>query len=91
MKWMTSPLIKYEPGDFVPIIIGSVLVFLSLPPFIMLLAGDDGGAFVLAAPLLALFGVGNLLGFGFLWFGIRLCSYPGSHTYRTTHGRTFSR
>lgn len=91
MKWMKSPLTKYRPGDFLPIVIGSVLIFLSLPPFIMLLVGLDQGASVLAAPLLVLFGAGCALGFGFLWFGIRLCSYPGSLPYRITHGRIFSR
>lgn len=91
MKWMKSPLTRYERGDFLPIVIGGVLVFLSLPTFIMLLVGPDRESVVLAAPLLAVFGAGSMLGFGFLWFGIRLCSYPGSLIYRITHGRIFSR
>ncbi len=90
MTWMKSPLTTYERGDFLPIVIGCVLLFLSLPPFIMLLVGPESGSLVLVVPLLALFAVGNTLGCVFLWFGIRLCSYPGSLTYRITHGRIFS-
>ncbi len=91
MKWMKSPFTKYERGDFVPIVIGCVVLFLSLPAFVMLLFDSDRGSVVLALPLLVLFGAGSLLGLGFLFFGIRLCSYPGSLTYRITHGRIFSR
>ena len=91
MTWIKSPLTTYDRGDFLPIVIGCVLLFLSLPPFIMLLVEPDSGSLVLVVPLLALFAVGNTLGFVFLWFGIRLCSYPGSLTYRLTHGRTFPR
>jgi hypothetical protein len=91
MKWMKSPLTRYERGNFLPIVIGSVLLFLSFPAFIMLLVDPDREALVLVAPLLVLFGAGSVLGFGFLWFGVRLCSYPGSRTYRITHGRIFSR
>lgn len=91
MKWLRSPLTEYEQGDFLPIVIGCSLLFLSLPGFIMLLVDADRGSFGIALPLLVLFGVGNVLGLGFLLFGIRLCSYPGSLTYRITHGRIFSR
>jgi hypothetical protein len=91
MQWMKSPFTKYQRGDFIPSVIGCVLIFLSLPPFVMLLVDSDPGPFVLTTTLLVLFGIGNALGFGFLWFGLRLCSYPGSVAYRITHGRIFSR
>ena len=91
MTWMKSPFTRYERGDFLPIIIGCVLLFLSLPALIMLLVGPDQGSGVLAVPLLVLFGIGSTLGAVFLWFGIRLCSPPGSLIYRLTHIRIFPR
>jgi hypothetical protein len=91
MTWLKSPFTKYERGDFIPIMIGGILLFWSLPVFIILLVDTDHGSAVVAIPLLVLFGVGIILGFGFLLFGIRLCSYPGSLTYRVTHARFFSR
>ena len=91
MTWLRSPFTPYERGDFIPIVIGGILIFLSLPGFIMLLVNAEPGSFVLATSLLVLFGIGNVLGLAFVLFGIRLCSYPGSLTYRITHGRIFGR
>ena len=90
MKWMRSPFTKYERGDFLPIVIGGIFVFLSLPGFIALLVDSEPGTLVITGPLLVLFGVGIAAGLGFISFGIRLCSYPGSLAYRITHGRIFS-
>ena len=86
-----SPFTRYQRGDFIPIVIGCILLFWSLPGFIMLLVDPDRGSYMLVVPLLVLFGFGNILGFGMLLYGIRLCSYPGSLAYRVTHGRIFSR
>lgn len=91
MKWMRSPFTEYHQGDFIPIVIGCIMLFLSLPGFIMLLIDAELKSSMLVASLLVLFGFGNVLGLGILLLGIRLCSYPGSLTYRITHGRIFSR
>lgn len=91
MTWMKSPFTKYDRGDFMPILLGCVLLFFSLPPFVMLLVDADPGSMGLAIALLVLFGFGNILGLGLLLYGIRLCSYPGSLTYRIAHGRVLSR
>ena len=87
MTWLKSPFTRYERGDFILIIIGGVAIFWSLPAFVMLLIDVDPGARGLAMPLLVLFGIGNILGLGFILLGLRLCSYPGSLTYRITHGQ----
>lgn len=91
MNWMKSPFTRYERGNFLPIVIGCIFVFLSLPGFVALLVDPEPGSFGIALPLLVLFGVGIVVGLVFISFGIRLCSYPGSLTYRVTHGRIFSR
>jgi hypothetical protein len=91
MTWLKSPFTEYQRGDFIPIVIGGILLFWSLPAFVVLLFDADRGSMVVAVPLLMLFGFGNILGLGFLLYGIRLCSYPGSLTYRITHGQIFLR
>lgn len=91
MKWIRRSPTGYERGDFLPILIGGVVLSLSLPAFVMLLVDADPGAAALSLSLLVLFAAGILLGLGYLWVGIRVCSYPGSLPYRITHGRLVSR
>ena len=87
-KWSIA---TSEPGDFLPALVGCVFFFTSLPGFVMLLVNADRGSGAIALPLLVLLGAGSLLGLGFIAYGIRICSYPGSLAYRITHGRIFGR
>jgi hypothetical protein len=77
-------------GDFLPIIIGGVMMFESLPAFLLLLfsPGDNPGVFLI--PLLIVLGAGTVFGIGFVIVGIRVCATPGSLAYRIAHGRFFS-
>ena len=90
MRWPKWSIATSEPGDFLPILIGCVFLFLSLPGFVLLLVNADHGSAPIAQPLLVLLGAGILLGAGFIVFGIRICSYPGSLAYRLTHARIFT-
>jgi len=80
-----------ERNDFMPLVIGGILLFISLPAFVMLLWRPDRNSGALGVPLLVLLGTGVLIGAGFVVLGIRVCSDPGSLAYRITHGRFFSR
>jgi hypothetical protein len=77
------------PGDFLPILIGCVLLFLTVPPFLMMLLAPVEDPGVIGTPLLVILGAGILLGFGFLVLGVQLLSMPGSLLYRLSHGRFF--
>jgi len=72
-----------------PLIIGAVFLFISVPGFVLLLLdrGEDFGG--LDIPVLAILGVGVILGLAFLVNGLQLCSEPGSLLYRLSHGRIF--
>jgi len=91
MRWPKWSIATSEPGDFLPALVGCVFLFTSLPGFVMLLVNADRGSGAVALPLLVLLGAGSLLGIGFIVYGIRICSYPGSLAYRITHGRIFMR
>ena len=91
MKWPKWQITTGDPTDFLPILIGCVFLFLSLPGFILVLAKPDQNAGILATALAVLLGIGIVLGVGFLILGIRITSYPGSLAYRITHGRIFFR
>jgi len=91
MRWPKWSIATSQPGDFLPILIGSIMLFMSLPGFVMLLVNADRGSRAIALPLLVVLGAGSILGSGFIVFGIRICSFPGSLAYRITHGRFFSR
>jgi hypothetical protein len=78
-------------GDFLPLVIGSVMLFVSLPAFVLMLVATDRDWGVIGLPVLVILGVGVVLGAGFLVLGIQLCSQPGSLTYRLAHGRIFWR
>lgn len=79
------------PGDFMPLLIGSVIMFVSLPAFVLMLVDSDQNFGVLGAPITTILGIGVIVGFGFLVLGVQLCSEPGSLAYRISHGRIFSR
>ena len=77
------------PGDFMPLVIGAVFLFISAPAFVLLLleTGQDFGG--LDLPVLAILGAGVILGLAFIVNGVQLCSAPGSLLYRLSHGRIF--
>lgn len=77
------------PGDFMPLVIGAVFLFISTPGFVLLLAETGGNFGGLDLPVLAILGVGVILGLAFLVNGLQLCSEPGSLLYRLSHGRIF--
>jgi hypothetical protein len=78
-------------GDFLPLLIGFVLLSLTVPPFLVLLISPDQGSGVIRDPLLVIHAAGILFGFGFMVLGVQLLSTPGSLTYRLAHGRFFGR
>ena len=77
------------PGDFLPIVIGSVMLFVSLPAVLLLLFNPDRNSGAIGTPLLILLGIGTILGAGFIVLGIQNCAPPGSRLYRIAHGRFF--
>ena len=87
LKWSISE----GRGDFLPIVMGCVIVFVSLPAFVMLLWMPDRNSGALGIPLLVMLGAGIILGLIFIVAGIRLCAFPGSLVYRIAHGRFFPR
>jgi hypothetical protein len=72
-----------------PVVIGVVFLFISVPGFVLLLAetGEDFGG--LELPVLSILGAGVILGLAFLINGLQLCSEPGSLLYQLSHGRLF--
>ena len=91
MKWPRWSIMSGERNDFLPIVIGVILLFMSLPAFVTVLWMPDRNSGAIGTPLLVVLGAAIILGLGFLVLGIRVCSDPGSLPYRITHGRFFSR
>jgi len=91
MKWPKWSIATGESGDFLPIMIGCIFIFVSLPAFVLLLVNPDRNSGVIGIPLLVCLGIGIIIGTIFLVFGLRICSSPGSLVYRITHGRIFTR
>ncbi len=91
MKWPRWSIWAGDRNDFLPLLIGCVMLFLSLPGFLAILLYPDRNAGALAVVLLVVLGVGVVLGTGFVVFGIRISTDPGSLAYRITHVRIFSR
>src|SRR5712691_2539273 len=52
MKWPKWSIATGDSGDFLPIMIGCIFVFLSLPPFVLLLVMPDRNSGVIGIPLL---------------------------------------
>ena len=90
MKWPRWSIV-HGKDDFMPILFGIIMVFFSLPAFVVLILYADANSDLFKFPLLVFLGFGTILGTGFIILGIRVCSYPGSLTYRLTHLRIFSR
>lgn len=76
-------------GDFLPALIGAVILFYSVPSSVMILVAPDRNSSILGIPLLIIFGLGIVLGCIFIVVSVRLCSTPGSRIYRISHGRFF--
>jgi hypothetical protein len=77
-------------GDFLPIVIGGIMAFMSLPGFLLVLFVPDSNAGIFRVPLLAVLGAGAVCGIGFIIVGIRVCATPGSLAYRIARFRFFS-
>lgn len=77
-------------GDFVPIIVGGVMMFVSYPAFLLLLFVPENNPGIFWIPLLVILGAGAISGTAFLIRGIQMCASPGSLVYRIAHGRFFS-
>jgi hypothetical protein len=88
MKWPKWKIADGR-GDFLPLMIGCVMMFLSLPSFLLVLFNSDRNSEALGTPLLVIFGTGIVLGIGFLVLGVQLMAMPGSLAYRIAHGRIF--
>ena len=86
-KWQ----IAAGPGDFLPVLIGCVMLFLALPPFLILIFGSEQESSGLIKPVLFIITVGLLTGVGFVILGVQLLAMPGSLVYRLAHGRFFRR
>lgn len=91
MKWPKWSIATADSGDFLPFMIGCILLFISLPAFVLLLVNAGRNSGVLGIPLLVFLGAGIIIGTIFVIFGLRILSSPGSLLYRITHGRFFTR
>lgn len=89
MKWPKWSIVHGERGDFLPIMIGCILLFISAPAFVLLLTSADRGSAPIRDPLLVWFGIGIIISASFIIMGLRVCTSPGSRLYRITHGRFF--
>ena len=90
MKWPKWSIAQ-SSGDPMPILFGAIFLFISLPGFLMVLLNSDRNSGGINVLLLFVLGGGIIIGLLFVILGLRLCSFPGSHLYRITHGRIFSR
>ena len=77
-------------GDFLPIIVGGVMMFVSYPAFVLLLFAPENNPGVFWIPLLVILGAGAIAGTCFVIRGVQMCAPPGSRAYRIAHGRFFS-
>jgi hypothetical protein len=89
MRWPNWS-ISVGRGDFLPILIGSMMLLMSVPAVVMLLVHPDRNAGAIVVPLLVVLGGGIIIGAGFVVFGIQICAPPGSLAYRLSRGRFFS-
>ena len=90
MKWPKWSIATGQRGDFLPIMIGCMLLLMSVPAFVLLLIMPDRGSGAIGNPLLVWFAVGIVIGATFIIYGLRVCSSPGSRLYRIAHGRFFT-
>jgi hypothetical protein len=82
IEWRRSML--GHRGDWLPIVIGSMLILISGPPFVADAIFPDPNSGALVLPLLILFATGLALGLAFGVVGIWLCARPG---FRALFGR----
>ena len=82
VEWRHSML--GHKGDWLPIVIGVMLILISGPPFVAVAIYPDPNSGALALPLLILFATGLALGLAFALVGIWLCARPG---FRALFGR----
>ena len=90
-RWLKNLVRSGDPSDFLPIVIGCIMLLVSVPGFFAVLFFPDRDAGLLAPALLIVLGIGIMLGAVFIVVGIRTSAYPGSLAYRITHGRIFFR
>ena len=86
-RWSDS----FRRGDFMPIIAGGLILFVSLPPFVLVLLAPDRNSGAIGLPLEIILAIGIVVGVGFTVFGIRRCAFPGTLLYRLSRGRIFTR
>jgi len=86
-KWQ----IAAGPGDFLPMVVGCAILFLTIPPFLMLWISPDVNSGAIGVPLMIILGAGIAFGFCFVVLGVQLLARPGSMAYRLAHGRFFGR
>jgi hypothetical protein len=92
MKWPKwSIATTGDSTDFLPIMIGCILLLISLPAFVLLLVMPDRNSGSIEIPLLVWLGIGVIAGTVFVIFGLRIVSFPGSLLYRVMRGRIFTR
>jgi hypothetical protein len=89
MRWPRWS-ISVGRGDFLPILIGSIMLFISVPSVVLLLINPDRNSGTIVVPLLVVLGAGIIIGASFVVVGIQVCATPGSRAYRISHGRFFS-
>ncbi len=77
-------------GDFLPFVIGFVMLLMSMPSFFLMLFSPERNPGIFAIPLLIILGLGLVVGIGFIVLGVQLCAMPGSLAYRISRGRFFS-
>lgn len=82
VEWRQSML--GQQGDWLPIVIGVMLILISGPPFVAVAIYPDPNSGALVLPLLILFATGLALGVAFALVGIWLCARPG---FRALFGR----
>jgi len=90
MRWPKWSIATPDSGDFLPMVIGCLLLFISAPGFLLVWLIPDHNSGVIGVPLMVILGTGIVIGLGFVVFGIRITAMPGSRLYRITHGRIFS-
>jgi hypothetical protein len=79
------------PGDFLPIAIGGLILFISLPTLVLLMLDPDPNSGLIGKPIIAILALAVVTGAGFVILGLQACTEPGSLVYRLAHGRLFWR